>query len=136
MNNKATDPDRVGPVVRAGLTGSGIGVLMAVCGTIWSARGRGRGLDWEEVQMNALAALSTGAIVGMVLHLTKDYRARGKLQHYFSWVLACNVAAFIFLVPAIPEDGWKATIRLSLWLGSVVGLGLGLAARQVDGHRW
>src|SRR5687767_5578074 len=103
--NRPPERQRLGPIVRAVVKGAGLGLMTVVWGSIWSARGEGRGIDWHELEMHAATGAFAGSVVGLILYLTKQYRTRGTIQHYLSWALACFVAAFILLIPAIKEDG-------------------------------
>lgn len=99
---------------------------------VWVARGEGAAVDPAKLWSQGILGTLGGAIVGSVLYLTKGYRARGMIQHYCSWILACVIAAFVLLIPVIPEEGWKMFVLVSLFLGVGAGLGLGVSARQVD----
>lgn len=136
MNHKQPDRRRVSAVVRAVLAGAGLGMMAVVWGAIWSARGQGLGVDWHELKTNAATGMSAGAMIGLVLHLTQNYRSRGRIQHYLSWTLACVIAVFVLIIPAVPEEGLTYTLLFSLWLGASGGLALGVIARQLSGHRW
>ena len=133
--NKPPERQRLGPIVRAVLKGAGLGLMTVVWGSMWSARGEGRGIDWDELEMYSVTGTFAGAVIGLILYLTRQYRSRGMLQHYLSWALACFVAVFILLIPAIPEEGLTYTVLFALWLGGSAGLGLGVAARQVSRDR-
>ena len=135
MDNQP-ERQRMTAVVRAVLAGAGLGMMGVLWGAIWTARGQGRAVDWHELEAQIVIGVSLGAVVGLVLHLTKIYRSRGKLQHYLSWTLACFAAVFVFLIPAIPEDGFTSTVLFSAWLGVSGGLAFGVISRQLSGHRW
>lgn len=122
-------------IIRAVLTGAGLGMIVGVLGTLWRVRGDGLPVDPAELITQGAAGTIAGAAVALVLHVTRDYRARGRIQHYCSWMLACVFGVFALVVPDLPEGGWNV-ILFSLWLGTSGGLALGIIARQLSGYRW
>ena len=123
-------------LTRAVLFGAGLGSALIVFGVAWTAVGDGAPVDLRQLADQGIFGTLAGAVIGLVLYLTKAFRARGPVQYYCSWVLATVTAAFILFIPGIPEDGWKWVIQMSLLLGVGAGLGLGIAAQQVSQDRW
>lgn len=76
-----------------------------------------------------------GIVISVILDLTRSFRARGVLQHYGASVLATFLATAILLLPALLSDGWGALL-FCLIAGVGGGIGLGLTARQLGGHRY
>jgi hypothetical protein len=135
MNHEQPERQGVSAAVRAVLTGAGLGMIVSVLGTVWSAYGEGVRVARYELQSLGLAGTIGGAAIALVLHLTRDYRARGKIQHYCSWILASVFGVLVLQFPELPRD-WSRAILFALWLGASIGLGLGIIARQLSGHRW
>lgn len=88
-----------------------------VWGAFWAARGQGLDVDRHQLEAQIVIGISAGAVLGLVLHLTKNYRSRGKMQHYFLWTLPCFAAAFVFMIPA-NTGGWFHIHRSVLPFGS------------------
>lgn len=122
-------------LARAVLSGACLGMAACVFGMVWRARGDGAPVDLHQLARQGMLGTLGGAVIAFVLYWTRPYRARGTIQHYCSWILASIIAAFVLLIPAIPEDGWKWVVLFSLFLGFCAGLGLGAAARQVSQDR-
>jgi hypothetical protein len=136
MSSKQPIRHAVSGLPRAVLFGAFLGMTIGVFGVVWSARGDGVPVDPHQLESQGIFGTLGGAVVAFVLYLTRPYRARGMIQNYCSWALASVIAVFVLLIPAIPEDGWKSVVLLSVLLGVGAGLGLGVAAQQVSQDRW
>ena|SRR6267143_6646609 len=134
---RPTQPIRQAPgdVARAVLIGACLGMTGSVFGMVWRARGEGVPIDLHQLASQGIVGTLGGAVIALVLYLTRPFRARGAIQHYCSWILASVIAVFVLLIPEIPEYGWKWVVLFSLWLGVCAGLGLGVTARQVSEDR-
>jgi hypothetical protein len=125
-----------GDAALAVLRGAALGITTVASGSIWNARGEGRPVGWDELKGQVLIGGGAGAVIALVVHFTRGYRERGRIQHYAAWMLACVIATFVFVMGDIPQQGWTYTILFSLWLGFSAGLAFGIIARQLNGHRW
>jgi len=94
---------------------------MVAWGTAWQGGAPGDPLGPREL---AAVGAGAGAVVGLVLHLTRGYRSRGALQHFCAWMLAGAVAALVIVSPDLASGGWR-TVLFALWGGAGGGFALG-----------
>lgn len=116
--------------IRAAPTGAGLGILVAASGYTWNAIGEHTPLDLGRLVVLATIGGLGGAVTAFVLYFTKDFRARGIIQLYCSWMLACFIASLVVLLPDLRTYGWRE-VGVALWLGCSAGLGFAVIERRV-----
>lgn len=133
-----TDPTPIAKpsLSRAAITGAMVGLTFGIVGTVIPLNGVSTPYDTQVLATHALAGLVVGGVIGAANHLTRSFRAKGRLQHYSAWCVACILAAFLYLLPDGPTQGWGCVLMFSLWIGVSAGIAFGLVARKWAGHRW
>ena len=120
---------------RSVVFGAVLGVVTGVLGLLLRLQAAGVPVDPSELGAQGVAGAIAGMVITAILGVTREFRQRGRVQHYSSWMIASVLGVLVLVLPHVPSDGWKP-ILFALWLGGSAGLALGVIARQLDGSRW
>lgn len=115
--------------------GAGVGLLFGLGSVIWLSFVEATDVTPPDLLSQSARGSVGGIVISVILDLTRSFRTRGVLQHYCAWVLATFFATLVLLLPAVLSDGWRALL-FCLIAGVGGGIGLGLTARQLGGHRY
>lgn len=113
-----------------------IGTILGLAGFVRAGSEFPATTDTVPVVVNVLASAVIGSFAGILLYLLSGIRRKGRRGHYAAWMFAVGIAGILLVLPDVftKREWWN--IPLAFLFGGAIGLGLGVVARQVQGHWW
>lgn len=103
---------------------------MLGAGAAWKASGEGDAVASRRELILVGAAL--GAATATILWGLRGFRARGRWQDYFAWVLSVTLPLVAYLASDAIKDRSFAPVGLGLFLGVIAGCVFARASRGLQ----